>query len=66
MTSKQLDEGLRWIWQEFYSKRSITHRLSTVIQREKAQRVLSRNGYLSTAEVLLALNAAFRVAVGDF
>ena len=35
MTFKQLDEGLRWIWQEFYSKRSIKHRLSPIIQREK-------------------------------
>ncbi|RJP58139.1 MAG: radical SAM protein [Candidatus Auribacter fodinae] len=65
MTAQELDEGLRWLWQEFYSKRSMKVRLSEWLPKLKEEK--SPNGGLSnTAETLAALNTAFRVAVGDF
>lgn len=67
MTASQLDEGLRWIWQNFYSKRSISHRLSEIKRKElQNPKSIHNNGYPSSYELLMALNAAFKVAVGDF
>ncbi len=62
MTSSELDEKLRWIWQEFYSKPSIKQRL----RRFKTTAQERRNGYPTQEELMLALNSAFKVAVGDF
>lgn len=64
MTSEQLDDGLRWIWQNFYSKKSIKTRLARFLQKENLK--TANHGYPSTAEVLLTLNMAFKVAVEDF
>lgn len=64
MSSKQLDDGLRWIWQNFYSKRSIKTRLARLLRKENTK--TDNTGYPSTAEVMLALNSAFKVAAEDF
>ena len=64
MTSEQLDDGLRWIWQHYYSKKSIKIRLARLLQKENPK--TDNTGYPSTAEVLLALNVAYKVAVEDF
>jgi len=61
MTSEQLDEGLRWIWQAFYSKKSIKKRLNRLIKEGK-EHPNKGNGYLT----LSALNMAFKIAVRDF
>jgi radical SAM superfamily enzyme YgiQ (UPF0313 family) len=64
MTSEELENGLRWIWNTFYSKASIKKRLS--------RRLLSRppgedeSGLPNSTEVLMALNIAFKVAVENF
>ncbi len=62
MTSKELDDKLRWIWQTFYSKPSIKHRLRRLTSTPQER----RNGYPTQAELMLALNTAFKVAVCDF
>ena len=64
MTSAQLDDGLRWIWKYFYSKKSIKTRLARLLQKENQK--TDTTGYPSTAEVLRALNMAYKVAVEDF
>ena len=66
MTAQQLDEGLRWIWQAYYSKKSIKKRLAPVIQKAKTNPEIKRTGYPNMAEVLMALNMAFKAAVEDF
>ena len=66
MTSQELDEGLRGLWQSFYSKKSIKKRLSRLINAQKNNMNKKRNDLPTTAETLMGLNAAFRVAVGDF
>lgn len=63
MTAEELDEGTRWIWQNYYSKRSIKTRLASLAQKAKDE---NNNGYFSTYEVMAGLNMAFKVAVGDF
>ena len=35
MSSKELDDGLRWIWQNFYSRQSIKKRLARLINDQK-------------------------------
>lgn len=64
MSSQQLDDGLCWIWRNFYSKKSIKTRLARFSQKENAKIVNRR--YPSLAEILLALNTAFKVAAEDF
>jgi radical SAM superfamily enzyme YgiQ (UPF0313 family) len=64
MTAEQLDYGLRWLWQNFYTKKSIKTRLARLLQKERPK--IDNKGYPNTAEVLLALNMAFNVAVRDF
>lgn len=66
MTAEQLEDGLSGLWRDFYSRRSIRERLSRVLAREKAAPSTDRIGGLTTAEVLLALNAAFRRAAERF
>lgn len=64
MTSEELENGLRWLWNIFYSKASIKRRL--------ARRLLSpppgedENDFPNTTKVLMGLNIAFKVAVEDF
>lgn len=66
MTSEELDENLRWIWQTFYSKPSIKQRLSRLMAQDRARGNPRKNGYPTQSELMLALNSAFKVAVGDF
>lgn len=66
MTSKELDDGLRWLWQEFYSKKSIKYRLKRIMDEDKKNPQQYADGFSSNAQVLAALNIAFRVAVMDF
>ena len=66
MTSKELDDGLRWLWQEFYSKKSIKRRLKRMMDEDKKNPQQYADGFSSNAQVLAALNIAFRVAVTDF
>ena len=66
MTASQLEDGLAGLWSDFYSRRSIQARLSHLLDRERAAPSADRIGGLSTAEVLLALNAAFRRAAERF
>jgi radical SAM superfamily enzyme YgiQ (UPF0313 family) len=64
MTSEELDNGLRWLWNNFYSKASIKKRLGSRLLSRPAG--VDENGLPNTTEVLMALNIAFKVAVADF
>ncbi|TAN39364.1 MAG: B12-binding domain-containing radical SAM protein [Nitrospirae bacterium] len=64
MTSEELDTGLRWLWNTFYSKPSIKKRLSSLMQNRPPGK--DENGLPNTTEVLMGLNIAFKVAVEDF
>jgi len=64
MTSEQLEDGLRWIWQNFYSKNNIKTRLARPLQKEKPK--TDNHGHPNATLALLALNTAFKVAVEDF
>lgn len=66
MTAEQLDQGLRRIWQGFYSKNSIKKRLADWLPTLKEPRTAENEKAGLTAETLIALNTAFKVAVGDF
>lgn len=64
MTPEELNEGLRWIWKEFFSKRSIRKRLGSHL--EQTNFMNGSRDRLSTSEVMVALNMAFKAAVVDF
>jgi radical SAM superfamily enzyme YgiQ (UPF0313 family) len=69
MTAEELDEGLRWIWRQFYSKAGIKKRLGHYfprIARTGTQTGTINYQELSMEELMLALNVAFKVAVTDF
>ena len=66
MTSQELDDGLRWIWKEFYSKHSMKKRVGHLLNKLKGSKLSTQPNNLSTEEVMIALNTAFRVAVTDF
>jgi hypothetical protein len=59
-----LEDGLRWIWNTFYSKASIKKRLSRWMRQQPAGE--DNRGVLNTTALLLGLNVAFKVAVEDF
>ena len=69
MTPGELDEGLRWIWQQFYSKagikRRIGHYLSRISRIDQTTDSINYRDF-SMEELMLALNVAFKVAVTDF
>ncbi len=62
MTPEELDEGLRWLWKQYYSKKSIKNRLSNYLGNGD---ILSE-GRTSTSQLMIALNMAFKAAVVDF
>ena len=64
MTFEQLENGLRWIWKSYYSKKSIKKRLAQLMTKETP--AVDNAGYANTSAVLLNLNMAFKVAVEDF
>jgi len=64
MTAQELENGLRWIWQTYYAKKSIKMRLSRLMTHEPP--AVDRRGYPNAAAALLSLNMAFKVAVEDF
>ncbi|MBA4374477.1 MAG: B12-binding domain-containing radical SAM protein [Thermodesulfovibrio sp.] len=64
MTSEELNEGLRWLWNTFYSKPSIKKRLGRRMRNQPPGH--DENGFPNTTEVLMGLNIAFKVAVEDF
>jgi radical SAM superfamily enzyme YgiQ (UPF0313 family) len=69
MTIEQLDQGLKWIWNNFYSKRSIKERLARYMcnigyAAAKTGRRTSMN--FSGEEMLIFLNMAFRIQVSTF
>ncbi len=66
MTSRELDDGLRWIWKEFYSKRSMKKRVGHLLDKRKKSTLSTQRNNLSAEEVMIAVNTAFRVAVADF
>tara|TARA_Y100000294_G_C8536567_1_gene329321 strand:+ start:160 stop:1464 length:1305 start_codon:yes stop_codon:yes gene_type:complete len=66
MTSRELDDGLRWIWKEFYSKRSMKKRIGHLISKIKETPLSTESNNVSTEEFMVALNTSFRVAVTDF
>lgn len=65
MTPEELNEGLRWIWKEFFSKKSIKTRLGDHLKNTNFMGG-DNYGNLSTSEVMVALNMAFKAAVVDF
>ena len=65
MTPEELDEGLLWIWQNFYSKKSIQKRLAHCFSKVSLSNI-SADGKYSMEEMMVYLNTAFRVAVEDF
>tara|TARA_B100000959_G_C14958949_1_gene614946 strand:+ start:359 stop:1663 length:1305 start_codon:yes stop_codon:yes gene_type:complete len=66
MTSRELDDGLRWIWKEFYSKPSMKKRVGHMLDKRKKSTLSTQRNNLSAEEVMIAVNTAFRVAVTDF
>ncbi|MFC1591636.1 B12-binding domain-containing radical SAM protein [Thermodesulfobacteriota bacterium] len=64
MTAAQLDNGLRWIWKNYYSKKSIKKRLAQLMGKEAP--AVDTAGSANTSAVLLNLNMAFKIAVEDF
>ena len=70
MSPEELDEGLRWIWKQFYSKAGIKKRLSQHFS------MIAKSGMMDTPnmdyknvsmeELMVALNVAFKVVVADF
>lgn len=64
MTSEELENGLRWIWNAFYSKASIKRRLANRLLSQPPGK--DENGLPNTTKVLMGLNIAFKVAVEDF
>lgn len=66
MKTEELDEGLRWIWKEFFSKRSIKARLGNHLENTNFLRDGKGTGQMSTSELMVGLNMAFKAAVTDF
>lgn len=69
MSAAELDEGLRWIWKQFYSRGGIKKRIGHYFSAiERMGKPLEEINYRDWAmeELMLVLNAAFRVAVSDF
>jgi hypothetical protein len=66
MTSQELNDGLLWLWKEFYSKHSMKKRVGHLLNKLKETRLSARPNSLSTEELMIGLNTAFRVAVSDF
>lgn len=66
MTSEELNEGLQWIWKEYYSKRSIKHRLKDHVGNTNFLAGSTNSADLSTSELMVGLNMAFKAAVVDF
>lgn len=66
MTSQELNDGLLWLWKEFYSKHSMKKRVGHLINKLKGTKISARPNNLSMEELMIGLNTAFRVAVTDF
>ena len=69
MSPEELEEGLRWIWRQFYSKASIKRRIGHYLTRiSLMDKPLESINYreFTMEELMLALNVAFKVAVSDF
>ena len=69
MSPEELDEGLRWIWRQFYSRAGIKKRIGHYFPRiALANKPFESINYreFSMEELMLALNVAFKVAVSDF
>ncbi|MBI5101688.1 MAG: B12-binding domain-containing radical SAM protein [Nitrospirae bacterium] len=64
MTADELEDGLRWLWNTFYSKPSIKKRLSQRMELQPSH--VDNMGVANTTAVLLNLNIAFKIAVKDF
>jgi len=59
-----LENGLRWLWQKYYSKPSIKRRLSRWMMQ--TQETSAHSALPNTTTVLMGLNMAFKVAVEEF
>ncbi|MCX6353476.1 MAG: radical SAM protein [Candidatus Aureabacteria bacterium] len=69
MSPEELDEGLRWIWQQFYSKAGIKKRIGQYFPAiARMNKPLESMNYreFSMEELMLLLNMAFKIAVTDF
>lgn len=69
MSPGELDEGLRWIWKQFYSKNGIKKRIGHYFPRiALMNKPLESLNYreFSMEELMLLLNMAFKIAVTDF
>jgi len=69
MSPEELEEGLRWIWQKFYSKAGIKKRIGHYLPRiSLMNKPIESINYreFSMEELMVALNVAFKVAVTDF
>jgi len=64
MRAEELEDGLRWLWQKYYSKPSIKKRLSRWMMQP--QETAANNALPNTTAVLMGLNMAFKVAVEEF
>lgn len=69
MSAGELDEGLRWIWKQFYSrtgiKKRIGHYFPAIAHVDKPLESVNYREF-TMEELMLALNVAFKVAVSDF
>ncbi|HRZ86819.1 MAG TPA: radical SAM protein [bacterium] len=66
MTAQELDDGLRWIWRTFYSKKSINKRLSHLLRSDTNVMQFAPGNLYTVEQLMVFLNTAFRVAVEDF
>lgn len=66
MSAEELDAGLRWIWQQFYSKKSIMNRIGHYFPDVRgfiARLDGSNRRNHSTKELMAALNLSYKTAV---
>ncbi len=64
MSSEELENGLRWLWQTYYSKPSIKKRLAGLMKKQPP--ATDSHGFPNTSALMMSLNMAFKVAVEDF
>lgn len=66
MTREELDAGLLWLWQNFYSKAGIKKRVGHLFKRDNNVMQFSGDNIYTMEQLMVFLNTAFKVAVEDF
>jgi radical SAM superfamily enzyme YgiQ (UPF0313 family) len=66
MTPEELNQGLLWLWRNFYSKMSIRTRIGHLLKNDKNVMQFSSDNIYTMEQLMVFLNTAFKVAVEDF